>query len=237
MKRNAQHQLVVFDDPASRRDQREIEKVGLSLLDQALSFLTGDWRETPLAYGLGAVSVTSDDGIDVDLSHRGKISDVRHQTSDARGGYPADFGPSFAVEAFELDVGVVGEFHSPGDGVVTGDFGDLAMHLETNPAIGRVAGRLSSKLDQMTGLAGVHLHDETDVEAEWHHVLRNVGPQAGAGVFVELTGPFHDPAKIESEANVFNVRGALIPEAGTETLPFDRQQPMPLQITEGTEVA
>ena len=90
--------------------------------------------------------------------------------------------------------------------------------------------RRGPQLDDVHRLARVHVHVEADAIRHHHAVRRDVAQALRRHRFVELGGPVHDLAPVRERARLLD-RGRLrVAVSRAERLPFERQQPMPLQI-------
>ena len=85
------------------------------------------------------------------------------------------------TQPLEFHLRVIGELHRRGDGAVAGLLGDQRVHLLADAAVGRMALRRGAQLDDVHGLARVHLHVEPDAIGHRDGVGRDVA-QAGRAI-------------------------------------------------------
>ena len=131
---------------------------------------------------------------------------------------------------------MIDELHCFRDGEVSGLFGDQRVHLLADAAVGGMTLRRSAQLDEVHGLARVHLHIEADAVGHRDRVLRRVAnPSVLQGV-VQCGARVHDAVPVVAGACFTNGFRFGVAVARRQRLPFERQEPVPLQVTKGAVV-
>ncbi len=71
--RNAQDQPALFHAPLSRANEGVVRVVGLSLLDELPSLITGHGRQRPVLDGRRSLLESGQHCVDIELSHMGTL--------------------------------------------------------------------------------------------------------------------------------------------------------------------
>src|SRR5439155_17091066 len=92
-----------------------------------------------------------------------------------------------------------------------------------------------TKLDQVHGLPGAHLHDRADPICEADGVLRLLG-HVGMELRPQCFGALHRLPETVLETGEYDVWGKDVAVQGTQGLPLHREHSMALEIPEGAVV-
>src|SRR3954454_5776243 len=134
-------------------------------------------------------------------------------------------------DALEAGLGArVDVCHRRGDGGV--DRRDLRVHLVRDGAIARVALAPRAQLDRVHRLAGVHVEDVADTEAEAERVGGGVVHPARREPLVLFLGALERPRVEIARAGVDDLLGHAGAEVGRERLPLDGEHAVALEVAE-----
>src|SRR5947208_2697592 len=114
---------------------------------------------------------------------------------------------------------------------------DEAVHLLGDPPIGGMPLWRRAQLDEVHGLARVHLHDEPDPVRHGHRVLRDALEAGVLDRTRQRRRSFHDVPPVGRGSCLRHVGRDVVAVVGREALPLDRQHAMSLQIAERAVVA
>ena len=117
-----------------------------------------------------------------------------------------------------------------GEAAVAGLLRDEAMHRLADASVRGMALRRGPELEDVHRLAGVHLHVEADPVGHAHGVGRHRGEALGGQGVVKRRRGLHDAPPVGAAAPLLHRLRHRIPVAGTERLPLERQEPVPLEV-------
>jgi hypothetical protein len=159
------------------------------------------------------------------------VTSIRTVTARAAASFRAR-----ARQALELHFRVVGERHGARDRTVSRRLGDQRVHALADAAIGGMPLRRGPQLDDVHGLARVHVHVEPDAERHRDGVRRHALETGAAQALVERRRHLHGTLPHIVTAGVADRGRFAVAMARRQRLPFEGQQAMPLQIAKGAIV-
>ena len=120
---------------------------------------------------------------------------------------------------------------------MAGVLGDEAPHGLADAPVRGVPLRRGAQLDHVHRLAGVEVHVEADAIGHGHGIGRDVGQARAVERVVHRRRLVHHAHPVGGEARLAELLRHHVAVARRQPLPFEREQPVALEIAEGAVVA